>query len=49
MVLASAICANCHVVMSRRLLKKPERETGLTEVTYRCPKCGAMVNRWIKD
>jgi predicted RNA-binding Zn-ribbon protein involved in translation (DUF1610 family) len=43
------ICANCHVVMSRRLLKKPDSETGLTEATYRCPKCGAIVNRWIKD
>jgi predicted RNA-binding Zn-ribbon protein involved in translation (DUF1610 family) len=36
-------------VMSRRLLKKPDSETGLTEATYRCPKCGAMVNRCIKD
>jgi hypothetical protein len=43
------VCANCHVAMSRRLLKKPDSETGLTEVTYRCPKCDAMVNRWIKD
>ena len=42
-------CINCHVVMSRRLLKKPDSKTGLTEATYRCPKCGAMVNRWIKD
>jgi len=42
-------CVNCHVVMSRRSLKKPDSETGLTEVAYCCPKCGAMVNRLIKD
>jgi hypothetical protein len=32
------ICTNCYVVMSRRLLKKPDSETDLTEVIYRCPK-----------
>jgi hypothetical protein len=36
-------------VMSRRSLKKPDSETGLIEATYRCPKCGAATNRWIKD
>jgi hypothetical protein len=32
-----------------QVAKKPDSETGLTEATYRCPKCGAIVNRWIKD
>ena len=43
------LCTNCQVVMSRRSLKKPDSETGLIEATYRCPKCGATTNRWIKD
>jgi hypothetical protein len=43
------ICALCQVVMSRRFIGKPDDETGLCEVTYRCPACGATVNRRMKD
>jgi hypothetical protein len=32
-----------------QVAEKADSETGLTEATYRCPKCGAIVNRWIKD
>jgi hypothetical protein len=42
------ICARCQVVMSRRSIGKPDSETGLSEVTYRCPQCCATVNRWMK-
>jgi Zn finger protein HypA/HybF involved in hydrogenase expression len=40
-------CSTCHVVMSRRSIKKPHYETGLIEVTYRCPTCGGATSRWI--
>jgi hypothetical protein len=43
------ICAGCESVMSRRLLKKPDSETGQSEVTYRCPKCGAIATRWVRS
>jgi uncharacterized C2H2 Zn-finger protein len=43
------ICARCQTVMSRRSLKKPDNETGLTEVIYRCPKCAAIATRLIRD
>ena len=43
------ICAHCQVVMSRRFIGKPDDDTGLCEVTYRCPTCGATVNRRMKD
>jgi hypothetical protein len=42
------MCTACEVVMSRRWLKKPDTETGLTEAIYRCPKCDATASRWIK-
>jgi hypothetical protein len=41
-------CTTCQVVMSRRWLKKPDTETGLTETIYRCPKCGIATSRWIE-
>jgi hypothetical protein len=41
------ICTGCQAVMSRRSLKKPDSETGLSEVTYRCPKCGVTSSRWM--
>jgi hypothetical protein len=31
------LCTTCQVVMSRRWLRKPDTETGLTEAIYRCP------------
>jgi Zn finger protein HypA/HybF involved in hydrogenase expression len=43
------MCTTCLVVMSRRWLKKPDTETGVTEAIYRCPKCDATVSRWIKN
>ena len=49
MASSKQICPNRQVVMSRRSLKKPDNKTGLTEVTYRCPKCSAAINRFIKD
>jgi len=42
-------CARCQTVMSRRLIGKPDTETGLSEVIYRCPKCAAMVTHWMRD
>lgn len=30
-------CLKCNVRMSRRFLKKPDVDTGLIEVVYRCP------------
>jgi hypothetical protein len=45
---SEVICTTCQVVMSRRWLKKPDTETGVTEAIYRCPKCDATASRWIK-
>jgi len=45
----TVMCTTCQVAMSRRSLKKPDSETGLIEATYRCPKCAAITNLWIKD
>jgi Zn finger protein HypA/HybF involved in hydrogenase expression len=42
------ICTTCQAVMSRRWLKKPDTETGLTEAIYRCPKCGVATSHWIE-
>ena len=41
------MCTTCQVVMSRRWLKKPDTETGVTEAIYRCPKCDATASRWV--
>jgi hypothetical protein len=35
--------------MSRRILKKPDVDTGLVEVVYRCPICGASTSRWVDE
>jgi len=42
------ICARCQAAMSRRLIRKPDTETGLSDVTFRCPKCGAMLTLWMR-
>jgi uncharacterized Zn finger protein len=42
-------CPGCSARMSRRLLKKPDGETGLVEVIYRCPKCGTVTARWVNE
>jgi uncharacterized Zn finger protein len=42
-------CPSCSARMSRRLLKKPDGETGLVEVIYRCPKCGTATTRWVNE
>jgi uncharacterized Zn finger protein len=42
-------CPNCDVRMSRRFLKKPDIDSGLVEEVYRCPICGAVITRWIKE
>jgi uncharacterized Zn finger protein len=42
-------CPGCSARMSRRLLKKPDGETGLVEVIYRCPKCGTVIARWVNE
>jgi predicted RNA-binding Zn-ribbon protein involved in translation (DUF1610 family) len=41
-------CVRCQVAMSRRGIG-PDDETGLVEVTYRCPKCGVTINRSKKN
>jgi uncharacterized Zn finger protein len=42
-------CPGCSARMSRRCLKKPDDETGLVEVIYRCPQCGTVTARWVNE
>jgi uncharacterized Zn finger protein len=42
-------CPGCSARMSRRCLKKPDDETGLVEVIYRCPQCGTVTACWINE
>jgi hypothetical protein len=40
-------CPKCDVRMSRRIVKKPDIDTGLIEEVYRCPICGVVATRWV--
>ncbi len=42
-------CPDCDVRMSRRILKKPDIDTGLVEEVYRCPICGVVTTRWVNE
>jgi hypothetical protein len=35
--------------MSRRIVKKPDIDTGLVEEICRCPICGAVTARWVAE